>query len=63
VAGIPGLLEGLDSDTRNVLLTFARIGTTLITCQIKSKNAAADWALAQLPPEHRAAPRSRQAAL
>ncbi|WP_199815644.1 aminoglycoside adenylyltransferase family protein [Streptomyces griseus] len=55
VAGIPGLLEDLDSDTRNVLLTFARIWTTLATGEIKSKDAAADWALAQLPPEHRAA--------
>ncbi|WP_221360585.1 aminoglycoside adenylyltransferase family protein [Streptomyces beigongshangae] len=55
VAGIPGLLDDLDSDTRNVLLTLARIWTTLATGRIKSKNAAADWALARLPPEHRAA--------
>ncbi|HEX5540854.1 MAG TPA: aminoglycoside adenylyltransferase family protein [Micromonospora sp.] len=53
VAGIPGLLQDLDDDTRNVLLTFARIWTTLATGQIKSKDAAADWVLAQLPPEHR----------
>ncbi|MCL3998932.1 aminoglycoside adenylyltransferase family protein [Streptomyces lavenduligriseus] len=53
VAGIPGLLDDLDSDTRNVLLTLARIWTTLATGQIKSKDAAADWALARLPPEHR----------
>ncbi|MGV9416333.1 aminoglycoside adenylyltransferase family protein [Streptomyces sp. NPDC003674] len=52
-AGVPGLLDGLDSDTRNVLLTFARIWSTLATGQIKSKDAAADWALARLPPEHR----------
>jgi streptomycin 3"-adenylyltransferase len=55
VSGIPGLLDDLDSDTRNVLLTFARIWTTLATGQIKSKNAAADWALARLPVEHRPA--------
>jgi streptomycin 3"-adenylyltransferase len=55
MAGIPGLLDDLDSDTRNVLLTFARIWTTLATGQIKSKDAAADWALAQLPPELRPA--------
>ncbi|MGX1541431.1 aminoglycoside adenylyltransferase family protein [Streptomyces adustus] len=54
VAGIPGLLDDLDSDTRNVLLTFARIWTTLATGRIKSKDAAADWAIARLPPEHRA---------
>lgn len=53
LAGIPGLLQDLNDDTRNVLLTFARIWTTLATGQIKSKDAAADWALAQLPPEHR----------
>jgi streptomycin 3"-adenylyltransferase len=55
VAGIPGLLDDLHGETRNVLLTFARIWTTLATGQIKSKDAAADWTLAQLPPEHRAA--------
>lgn len=55
VAGIPGLLDDLDSDTRNVLLTFARIWTTLATGQITSKDAAAEWALAQLPPELRPA--------
>ncbi|MFI6930728.1 aminoglycoside adenylyltransferase family protein [Streptomyces sp. NPDC050287] len=55
VTGVPGLLDDLDSDTRNVLLTFARIWTTLATGQIKSKDAAADWALAHLPPEHRPA--------
>ncbi|MFI9630669.1 aminoglycoside adenylyltransferase family protein [Streptomyces sp. NPDC052042] len=53
VAGIPDLLDNLEGDTRNVLLTFARIWTTLATGQIRSKEAAADWALAQLPPEHR----------
>ncbi|MFF9625011.1 aminoglycoside adenylyltransferase family protein [Streptomyces griseosporeus] len=53
VAGIPDLLDGLDADTRNVLLTLARIWTTLATGHIRSKDAAADWALAQLPPEHR----------
>ncbi|CAL9666379.1 Streptomycin 3''-adenylyltransferase [Streptomyces sp. enrichment culture] len=53
VAGIPGLLDDLDGDTRNVLLTFARIWTTLATGRIRSKDAAADWALARLPPEHR----------
>ncbi|MET8027566.1 DUF4111 domain-containing protein [Streptomyces avermitilis] len=55
VAGMPGLLDDLNSDTRNVLLTFARIWTTFATDQIKSKAAAADWALTLLPPEHRPA--------
>ncbi|MFE0382941.1 aminoglycoside adenylyltransferase family protein [Streptomyces bungoensis] len=53
VAGIPGLLDGLDDDTRNVLLTFARIWTTLATGRILPKDAAADWALDRLPPAHR----------
>lgn len=55
VAGIPDLLDNLDGDTRNVLLTFARIWTTLTTGRIRPKDAAADWALARLPPEHRPA--------
>jgi streptomycin 3"-adenylyltransferase len=53
VAGIPGLLDDLPGGTRNVVLTFARIWTTLSTGEIRSKDAAADWALAHLPPEHR----------
>jgi streptomycin 3"-adenylyltransferase len=53
VAGIPGLLEDLEGDTRNVLLTLARIWTTLATGQIRSKDAAADWAVAHLAPENR----------
>ncbi|MFD4861712.1 aminoglycoside adenylyltransferase family protein [Streptomyces atratus] len=53
VAGIPELLTELDEDTRNVLLTLARIWATLATGEIKPKDAAADWALARLSPEHR----------
>jgi predicted nucleotidyltransferase len=53
VEGIPGLLDDLDSDTTNVVLTLARIWTTLATGTIWSKDAAADWALARLPEEHR----------
>ncbi len=52
VAGIPGLVGDLDSDSRNVLLTLARIWSTLATGQIRSKAAAADWAIAALPPGH-----------
>ncbi|MFF4855794.1 aminoglycoside adenylyltransferase family protein [Streptomyces rubiginosohelvolus] len=54
VAGIPELLDDLEGDTRNVLLTFARIWATLATGRIMPKDAAADWAVGQLPPEHRA---------
>ena len=53
VAGIPGLLDDLDSDTANVVLTFARIWTTVATGVIRSKDAAADWALVRIPGEHR----------
>ncbi|MFG2766040.1 aminoglycoside adenylyltransferase family protein [Streptomyces rubiginosohelvolus] len=54
VAGVPELLDDLEGDTRNVLLTFARIWATLATGRIMPKDAAADWAVGQLPPEHRA---------
>lgn len=52
--GIPSLLSDLVGDERNVVLTFARIWTTLATGAIRSKDAAADWALPRLPSEHRA---------
>jgi streptomycin 3"-adenylyltransferase len=52
-AGVPDLLDDLAPDTRNVLLTLARIWTTLATGEIQSKDAAADWALRRLPAEHR----------
>ncbi|NYV76918.1 aminoglycoside adenylyltransferase family protein [Streptomyces sp. UH6] len=53
LAGVPGLLEDLEGDVRNVLLTLARVWTTLATGRVRSKDDAADWALARLPPEHR----------
>lgn len=51
---IPSLLADLAGDERNVVLTFARMWTTFATGTIRSKDAAADWALPLLPPEHRA---------
>jgi predicted nucleotidyltransferase len=51
--GLDGLLADLDHDTRNVLLTLARIWSTAETGEIRPKDAAADWALPHLPPEHR----------
>jgi hypothetical protein len=50
---IPELLGDLQDDTRNVLLTLARAWATVETGEISSKDAAAEWALAQLPPHHR----------
>ncbi|MFJ8107416.1 aminoglycoside adenylyltransferase family protein [Streptomyces sp. NPDC096132] len=52
-AGVPELMADLAHDTRNVLLTLARIRTTLATGAVRSKDAAADWVLARLPEEHR----------
>jgi predicted nucleotidyltransferase len=51
IAGIPGLMEDLDWDTRNVVLTLARIWNGLATGDVRPKDAAADWALARLSPE------------
>lgn len=53
VAGIPSLREDLDSDTRNVLLTLARIWATVVTGEIASKDQAAAWAIDRLPGHHR----------
>jgi streptomycin 3"-adenylyltransferase len=54
VAGIDSLMADLGDDTRNVILTLARIWLTLATGEVGSKDAAADWALPRLPEEHRA---------
>jgi Domain of unknown function (DUF4111) len=48
-AGVPSLMADLDSDTRNVLLTLARIWATLATGEISSKDQAAAWALERVP--------------
>jgi predicted nucleotidyltransferase len=47
------ILAELDSDTRNMLLTLARIWSTAKTGELRSKDAAADWALSHLPRQHR----------
>jgi len=54
VGDIEALLGDLDEDRRNVILTLARIWSTVATGVIRSKDAAADWALDRLPDEHRA---------
>ena len=51
---IPGLLSDLDGDERNVVLTLARVWTTLASGDIRSKDTAANWALPLLPLDHRA---------
>jgi streptomycin 3"-adenylyltransferase len=49
---LPNLMSDIDSDTRNVLLTFARIWSTVETDTIRSKPAAADWAIGCLPEKY-----------
>ncbi|SDI38051.1 streptomycin 3-adenylyltransferase [Rhodococcus triatomae] len=60
-ATLPALLAELHTDTRNVVLTLARIWTTLATGEIRSKDAAATWALDRLPEQHRPVPRRARA--
>lgn len=50
---LQNLISDLSSDTRNVLLTFARIWSTGETDAIRSKPAAADWAIIRLPELYR----------
>jgi predicted nucleotidyltransferase len=50
-AGVPSLIGDLDSDTRNVLLTLARVWATLATTEIASKDDAAEWALERMPDD------------
>lgn len=50
LAGIASLLADLADDTRNVLLTLARIRTTLATGTITRKDSAAAAAALHLPP-------------
>ena len=53
--GVPSLMSDLDGDTRNVLLTLARIWTTVATGEIRSKDEAAEWVLSRLPEVDRPA--------
>ena len=52
-SAIDDVFNDLDGDTRNMLLTLARIWCTTSTGEIRSKDAAAAWALERLPEEHR----------
>jgi Domain of unknown function (DUF4111) len=51
--GVDEVMPGLADDTRNSVLTLARIWLTVETGEIGAKDRAADWALERLPPEHR----------
>ncbi|CAM3755555.1 aminoglycoside adenylyltransferase family protein [Xenorhabdus thuongxuanensis] len=46
---LPALIETLQGDERNVLLTLARMWRTLVTGEFVSKDVAANWAAARLP--------------
>lgn len=49
--GIDALVGDLESDTRNVVLTLARMWASAETDELLSKDAAAQWALARLPSD------------
>ncbi len=53
VDGVESLLADLESDTANVVLTLARIWTTIATGEVHSKDGAAEWVLPRLPEAHR----------
>ena len=53
VGDIERLRGEIDSDTRNVVLTLARIWSTVATGTIRPKDAAADWAIERLPEAQR----------
>lgn len=53
VDGTDGLLADLEGDERNVILTLSRIWYSLATDEIRSKDAAAEWAIDRLPADHR----------
>lgn len=53
ISGVEELKKALKADTRNVLLTFARIWSTLKTNQIRSKQSAAKWAINELSEVYR----------
>lgn len=50
---VPALLGDLQEDTRNVLLTLARIWATVATGNVMGKETAARWALERLHPRDR----------
>ena len=49
---LPRLLEEVEGDERNAILTLARMWLTATTGDIVSKDRAAEWAMKQLPTEH-----------
>lgn len=52
VEGLDELLAEVDTDTRNVVLTVARVWSTTATGRIVAKDEAASWAARRLPDEY-----------
>lgn len=52
VGDIKKLMGEFEGDTRNILLTLARIWQTVVTGVIARKDRAATWAQERLPPEY-----------
>lgn len=51
---LPGLIEDIKGDERNVILTLARMWFTASTGEISSKDQSAEWTIPQLPEYHAA---------
>jgi len=49
---LPGLIEGIKGDERNVILTLARMWQTVSIGEISPKDVAAKWALSRLSKEY-----------
>lgn len=49
---LPGLVEGIIGDERNVILTLARMWQTVTIGEISPKEVVAKWALPRLPKEY-----------
>lgn len=49
---LPGLIESVKGDERNVILTLARMWLTVAVGEISPKDVAAEWAIPRLPKEH-----------
>jgi predicted nucleotidyltransferase len=52
VSDLDGLTEDLEGDTRNVLLTLARIWQTVVTGIVDRKDRAAEWVQERLPSDY-----------
>ena len=53
VSDIDGLMDDFEGDTRNILLTLARIWQTVVTDVIDRKDRAALWGQERLPSDYR----------